>query len=175
MAKLYRITPLEKKSIEAFYDVYKILPDGTVKGWSVTETYRWGQGFRELDDAVSEWEADEKTMTGVCCNPQIGWGAELDDLCATWFEFDDSFTDEEKEEIENLWYNGDEEHEWGGAAWLFDGAHDWQVEDDNIRILPPFKIDIVDEDAYNETIEENVSPTPLNPSTDWPFLTKEPE
>ena len=52
MAILYRIKPADKKSVEAFYDVYKKMPDGTIRGWSVTELYRWGQGF--VEDGVLE-------------------------------------------------------------------------------------------------------------------------
>jgi hypothetical protein len=54
VAKLYRITPLEKKSVIAFYDVFERLADGNTRGWTVEETWRWGQGFRELDEEV--WE-----------------------------------------------------------------------------------------------------------------------
>ena len=60
--------------------------------WSVTETYRWGQGFVEDESELPF--SDDKYHT---VNPQIGWGCELEDLCAIDFEFDDSFTEEEKE------------------------------------------------------------------------------
>ena len=30
MAQLYRITPLEKKSVEYFVDVFERMPDGTI-------------------------------------------------------------------------------------------------------------------------------------------------
>jgi hypothetical protein len=170
VAKLYRITPLEKKSVEAFYDVFQEMPDGSVRGWSVTETWRWGQGFRELDNIPMSHECDPEKMLGVHCQAGIGWGCELDDLCATWFEFDDSFTEEEQQVIKDHWHGDveDSEGRWG-AAWLFDSDHNWQVEDDHIRILPPLKIDLVDEDVYNECIEENVQPKIFDPKTSWPF------
>ena len=169
MAKLYRITPLEKKSVEYFVDVFERKEDGSIRGFQVTETWRWGQGFREEDDPVYDTEMDR-----VHCRPNVGWGCELDDLCGIWVEFDDDFTDEEKEEIEAI-LRWDQEDEDGrcGTAWLYDGDHNWEIEDDHVAILGPVKIDLVDEDAYNETIEENVSPTPLTSSTDWPFPTKE--
>ena len=91
MAILYRIKPADKKSVEAFYDVYKKMPDGTIRGWSVTELYRWGQGFVE-DESELPFSDDRYH----CVDPTIGWGCELDDLCAVDFEFDESFTDEEK-------------------------------------------------------------------------------
>ena len=52
MAILYRIKPVDKKSVEAFYDVYKKMPDGNIRGWNVTELYRWGQGFVENEDEL---------------------------------------------------------------------------------------------------------------------------
>jgi hypothetical protein len=61
-----------------------------------------------LDEEVWEYEADPKRMHGVHCQANVGWGCELDDLCATWFEFDDSYTEEEQQEIKDYWH-GDKE------------------------------------------------------------------
>ena len=167
MAQLYRITPLEKKSVEFFCDVYSKDADGNIRGWSVTETWRWGQGFREMDNEVCDYEADH-----VSCDPQIGWGCELDDLISVDFEFDDSFGEEEQAEIES-WWDGDKQDSEGrwGTAWLFDGDHDWQIDYNSVNILGPVKIDIVDEDQYNVVIQENIQPTVIKPSQDWPFPT----
>ena len=44
MTQMYRIRPKDKKSVEVFYDVYRKDEHGNIRGWSVTETYRWGQG-----------------------------------------------------------------------------------------------------------------------------------
>jgi hypothetical protein len=172
MSILYRIKPTDKKSIEAFYDVFKRMPDGTIKGWSVKETYRWGQGFVENEDELPY--SDDKSHY---VDPTIGWGCELDDLCACWFEFDDSFTDEEKAEVEKLWYEGDPNDEYGrsGAAWLYDGEHDWEVEEDSITIYGPFAVDKIDENVYNESIEviELKPRPPFVATTAWPFGDKE--
>jgi hypothetical protein len=159
MSILYRIKPTDKKSIEAFYDVFKRMPDGTIKGWNVKETYRWGQGFVENEDELPY--SDDRYH---CVDPTIGWGCELEDLCAVDFEFDDSFIDEEKAEIEQLWEDG-------GASWLYDGEHDWEVEDDSITILGPFEVDKIDENVYNESIEviELKPRPPFVATTAWPF------
>lgn len=157
MEQLYRITPLEKKSVEYFVDVYETLPDGTIRGFDVTETWRWGYGFKELDDPVTEHDA----KYGVHCNPQVGWGCDLDDLCSVFVNFTDGFTDEEKAEIEAI-LRGEQEDEDGrwGTAWLYDGDHNWQIEDDHVRVLAPFKIDLVDANGYGDSavIEENIEP-----------------
>ena len=50
MTKLYRITPIDKKSVNCYYEVYQRLSDDTFKTWNVTELYRWGQGFKDIDD-----------------------------------------------------------------------------------------------------------------------------
>ena len=159
MAILYRIKPTDKKSIEAYYDVYIKDEQGNIRGWSVTELYRWGQGFVEDE---SELPFSDDRYHSV--DPTIGWGCELEDLCAVDFEFDDSFTDEEKEEIEKLWEDG-------GAGWLYDGDHKWEVEEDTITILGPFIVDKIDEDVYNESIETvELKPRPPFVATSaWPF------
>ena len=41
MEKLYRITPLEKKNVEYFVDVFERLDDGSIRGFEVTEVWRW--------------------------------------------------------------------------------------------------------------------------------------
>lgn len=157
MEKLYRITPLEKKSVEYFVDVFERLPDGTTRGFDVTEVWRWGQAFREEDDLPWKFEAQGH----VCCRPEIGWGCELDDLCAVYVNFSDGFTDLEKAEIEAI-LRGEQEDDDGrwGTAWLYDGDHNWEIEDDHVAILGPVKIDLVDADGYGDDaiIEENVKP-----------------
>jgi hypothetical protein len=159
MAILYRIKPSDKKSVEAYYDVYSKDSEGNIRGWSVTELYRWGQGFVEDE---SELPFSDDRYHSV--DPTIGWGCELEDLCAVDFEFDDSFTEEEKEEIEQLWADG-------GAGWLYDGDHNWEVEEDTITILGPFVVDKIDEDVYNESIEtvELKPRPPFVATTAWPF------
>ena len=159
MAILYRIKPSDKKSVEAFYDVYSKDSEGNIRGWSVTELYRWGQGFVEDE---SELPFSDDRYHSV--DPTIGWGCELDDLCACWFEFDDSFTDEEKAQIEQHWEDG-------GAGWLYDSEHDWQVDYDSITILGPYIVDKIDEDVYNESIEtvELKPRPPFVATTAWPF------
>ena len=172
MSKLYRITPLEKKSVEYFVDVFERMPDGTIRGFDVTETWRWGQGFREEDDVVFATEVDK-----VHCRPETGWGCELDDLCAVYVNFSDGFTDEEKEKIESIlrWETEDEDGRCG-TAWLYDGDHNWEIEDDHVAILGPVKIELVDEDVYGDSGQE-VEPTKLESVSDtsWPFLTADKE
>jgi hypothetical protein len=157
MEKLYRITPLEKKSVEYFVDVFERLSDGTVRGFDVTEVWRWGQGFREYEDIPWKFEVE----AGVHCNPQVGWGCELDDLISVYVNFSDGFTDEEKANIESI-LRGEREDEEGrwGTAWLYDGDHNWEIEDDHVRILGPVKIDLVDANGYGENavLNENLEP-----------------
>ena len=174
MEKLYRITPLEKKSVEYFVDVFERLPDGSIRGFDVTEVWRWGYGFREEDEPV--WKFEAETNNGIHCRPEVGWGCELDDLCAVYVNFSDGFTDEEKVEIEALlrWEREDEDGRCG-TGWIYDGDHNWEIEDDHVRILGPVKIDLVDASGYGDTaiLEENVDPydEDTKDATQWPFPT----
>ena len=159
MAILYRIRPTDKKSVEVFYDVYSKDEQGNIRSWNVTETYRWGQGFVENEDELPYSDDKEHII-----DPTIGWGPELDDLCAVWFEFDESFTDEEKAEIEQAWEDG-------GAGWLYDDEHGWLVDYESITILGPYTVDKIDEDVYNESLEtvELKPRPPFKATTAWPF------
>lgn len=157
---MYRIRPRDKKSVEVFYDVYSKDDDGNIRSWSVTEIYRWGQGFVPIDEGPIY--ADDKE---IIVDPNLAWGCELEDLCYVNFEFDESFDDEEKENIERLW-------EEGGAGWLYDGEHDWQVDYDSVTILGPYIVDIIDEDVYNKVIEEDIkleNRPPFKATQSWPF------
>jgi hypothetical protein len=75
--------------------------------------------------------------------------------------YDNGFTEEEKAEIEAI-LRGESEDEDGrwGTAWIYDGDHNWEVEDDHVCILGPVKIDLVDADGYGDSaiLEENVEP-----------------
>ena len=155
MAQLYRITPLEKKSVEFVIETYQLEEGEFLRGFTATFVYRWGQGFREMDNEVWQFEVKQ----GVNCDPQLGWGCELDDLISVYVEFDGEFTEEEQEEI-RAYCEGELEDEEGryGEAWIFDGDHNWQIEMDEVIIHSPIKIDIIDEDQYNVVIEENIQP-----------------
>ena len=152
MNKLYRIRPMHKKSIEYFIDVYEELDDGTTRGFDVSFCYRWGQAFRDDDNPPSLWEAQRDV---IHASADIGYGCEFDDLCAVHVNFDDNFTEEEKQKIEAM-CNGDQTDEEGrwGEAWLFDGDHKWQIEEDVVNIIKPFRIDLVTEDGI--ILKENI-------------------
>ena len=157
---LYRIRPVDKKSIEAYYDVYKELPEGGTKGFSITELYRWGQGFVESEEELPNIESKYCTV-----DPSLGDGCELDDLINVEFEFDDDFTDEEKQEIQDSWYEG-------GLGWLVDGEHDWQIDYESITIYGPYKVDKITYSDYNIVSEEQIELKPRPPvdkNSAWPF------
>ena len=94
--RVYRITPLEKKSISIAYEMYRDNADNSTSWFNITDNYRWGQGFINEDMDVNLPYKDNKSAV---CDPSAGWGAELDDQVACWFEFSDDITEEEQEEI----------------------------------------------------------------------------
>ena len=155
---LYRIRPVDKKSIEAYYDVYKELPDGTTKGFSILELYRWGQGFVESEEELPN--ADSRSCS---VDPALSDGCELDDLINVEFEFDDTFTDEEKQEIEDAWYDG-------GLGWLVDGEHDWLIDYESITIYGPYQVDKITYSDHNIVSEEQIELKPNGPFPACPLL-----
>ena len=173
MNQLYRVRPVEKKNVEFYIETFERDVSGDyLRGFTARFWYRWGQGFRELDNYVSTWEVEQ----GVNCEPGLGWGAELDDLVSVWVEFDGEFTEEEQDEIRQRLEGEleDDEGRWG-ESWIFDGDHNWEIELDEIIIHGPVRIDLVDADGYGEDaiIEEDVAPVePSPPGSDWPFPTQ---
>ena len=90
-----------------------------------------------------------------------GWGAELEDQHACWFEYSDDISQEERDQIEEAYQDG-------GAGWLFDGEHDWQTEDDYLVIAAPYQVDLCDEDGT--VIEENIKlKVRPEPNKAWPY------
>ena len=155
---VYLIKPLEKKSVVYHVEMFRENKDGSISWFNLDETFRWGQGFIEQD---MDCNLPYKDSDLAYCDPHAGWGSELDDSCACWFEFSDDIAEEEQEAIKEAYYEG-------GAGWLFDGEHEWQEEDSAIHVLAPFQVSLVEDDGT--IIEENVvlKDRP-NPSTSWPF------
>lgn len=175
MAKVYLIKPLEKKSVEWCVEMWRDNPDGGVSWFNMTETYRWGQGFIEEDmDCNLPYQGDKQ----VYCKTEGGWGSEFDDSIHIEWDFSEDLSIEEQEFIQKCYYDGDPDDEnvpdIGGAAWLFDGTHDWQVEDDYVVVHGPYQISLCEDDGT--VIEENVTLKPRpDPSTSWPFSTALPK
>lgn len=142
--KVYRITPLEKKSISYVAEMYRENADGSLSWFNVEDHYRWGQGFIGED---MDCNLPHKDSDSAYCDPNAGWGAELDDQVAVFFEFSDDLGEEEREAIREAYYDV-------GHGWLFDGDHDWELEDDSVVVLAPFKVDLCEEDGT--IIEENI-------------------
>ena len=163
MSNVYRITPLEKKSMVWQAEMYRVNEDESISWFNVEETWRWGQGFIDQEDGALPYD----DVNIIYCQPQAGWGSELDDLIACYFEFSDDLTEEERQEIE-------EAYEEGGASWLFDGDHNWLEESSEVAVVAPFKIDLCKEDGT--VIEEDIKLQPrpeITPSAAWPFPTTE--
>ena len=160
MDKVYCIKPLEKKSISWRVEMYRENEDGSISWFNMEELYRWGQGFIEAD---MDSNLPYKDSTLAYCKTNVGWGCEFDDSINIDWEFSDDIPELEQQEIKELYYEG-------GAGWLFDGEHDWQIEDDYVIVLSPFQIDLCDDDGtiIQENIELKERP-PLDKNAAWPF------
>lgn len=158
MSRVYRITPLEKKSVIYHVEMFRDNPDGSTSWFNLDETYRWGQGFIEEDlDCNLPYKGDLIAYT----KQDAGWGCEFDDSINIEFEFSDDLTEDEQEAIREAYYEG-------GAGWMYDGEHDWQEEDSAVHILAPFQVSLCEDDGTIVIPEVELKPRP-NPSTSWPF------
>ena len=158
MANVYLIKPLHKKSICWHVEMYRKNSDGSISWFNIDDHYRWGQGFIEEDMDCNLPYAED---TQVYAKNDCGWGAELEDQHACYFEYSDDMSEDEKEALESAYHEG-------GASWLFDGEHDWQVEDDCLIIDAPYQVSLCNEDGT--VIEENVALKPRpDPRTSWPW------
>ena len=155
---VYRITPLEKKSVIYHVEMYRNNPDGSISWFNLDETYRWGQGFIEEDmDCNLPYKGDKIAYT----KQDAGWGCEFDDSISIEFEFSDDMSEEEQEEIREAYYEG-------GAGWLYDGEHDWQEEDSAVHVYAPFQVSLCENDGAVIVAEVELKSRP-DPSTSWPF------
>jgi len=151
-----QITPLEKKNVTSMIQLYDIPNDPQQKFVEVNETYRWGYGYKEGDDM--NWSHNFKSP--IYCDATIGHGAELDDLCSITFDYEGPWTDKDKEEFEDRWYNGDPDDDDGrsGFAWIYDVQDKWKIEDEQLIIHGPCKFDIVDIKDHNKVYVEDWKP-----------------
>ncbi len=136
----YRITPLEKKSIEVFYELYRQDPESGETQWvNINETYRWGKAFIAED---MDCNLPRKSDNQAYCRMEAGEyeGCEFDDSIAVNFEFSEDITEEEQEEIREAYYEG-------GAGWVYDGDHEWEIEDDYVVVYGPYTVEFCDQDG----------------------------
>lgn len=164
MSRVYLIKPLEKKSIQWCAEMYRQNDDGSISWFNMTETYRWGQGFIEEDmDCNLPWEGDDIAY----CKNDCGWGSEFEDSTYIEWEFSDDLLESDQQDIKDAYYEG-------GAGWLFDGEHDWGVEDDYVIVYAPYQISLCDEDGTVIKEQVKLKKRPV-PSNEWPFGPKDSE
>lgn len=156
----YRITPLEKKSIEIFFELYREDPETANTQWvNISETYRWGRGFIAED---MDCNLPYKDSTEAYCKMEDGEyeGCELDDSISVNFEFSDDISEEEQEAIKEAYYNS-------STGWIYDGDHNWQIEDDYVVVYGPYKVELCNE--HGDVIKEVILEDRPDPNTSWPW------
>lgn len=156
----YRITPLDKKSIDVIVELYRFDPNTKETQWmNVTESYRWGRAFiaEDMDLNLPYKESNE-----AYCKMDQGENesCEFDDLISLQFDFDESISEKEQAEIKELCANG-------ALSWIYDGDHEWEVEDDYVIVYGPYTVELCDPDG--QVIKEVELANRPDPNTSWPF------
>ena len=160
MNKVYCITPLEKKSIYVAYEMFRSNADGSTSWFNIEDHYRWGKGFINEDMSANlPYEHD----THAYCDPNAGWGSDLEDSVACYFEFSDDLSDEEKQEIEEAYHQG-------GTGWLYEGDHKWEEEDSAIVVIAPFRVELCKENGVviQSDIQLRTAEAPSTEVPEWP-------
>lgn len=149
MSKLYRIIPLQDNSIKLQINVYSKDKHKNIKTWSVIETYKKGQGFRYIDNPMPNLE-------DVKCDPQLGWGNNLTELISVDFDFDSKFTSEEINNIVQYWSGIQDSEGRSSLDWLYEGEHNYSIEDEFLLITGPVKVDLALDHTYLGIVKENI-------------------
>jgi hypothetical protein len=138
-----RLTPKNKKSVNMMIQLYNVpVNEPGHRFVQVNEMYRWGYGYMEGD--TLDYPNLILPQNGqTYCDPTVGHGSDLDDLCAVDF-----------------WYNGDPDDDDGrsGLGWVYDYQDTWQIEDEQIIIDRDVKYDIVSKTEYNKVFIEDYKP-----------------
>ena len=136
----YRITPLEKKSIKVFFELYRQNPKtGEVSWLNINETYRRGRAFIAEDMDVN---LPKKRDKKAYCQIDEGEyeGCEFEERISVFFEFSDDISEEEQEEIREAYYEG-------SMGWIYDGDHEWELEDDYVVVYGPYTVELCDQEG----------------------------
>lgn len=80
MKPLLRITPLHKKSVEMTYEIYAVDGNDPPRSWIVTEQYRAGRGFMELED----FDLDLFDSDSVICSTKFSEDPQLEIVTAIY-------------------------------------------------------------------------------------------
>lgn len=139
---MLKVVPLEKKSIEDVCD----FSDENGRGFVVYMWYRWGHALAEQDDLYEVDLIDKEITDGmtftpesvaILCDPYLEGpdGTEMDliDQCSIDFDFDDDFTEEEKQAVQDQW-------EADGGRSFFEGENGWELESRAVYIHGPVKL-----------------------------------
>jgi len=100
---LWKISTLNKKSV---VDQWLFTKDGDSDKWvKVEEIWRWGYVIVDSDEPPVFGSNED----GFDVYDYDVYDQQSDDGVGTWFEYSESVTEDEREEFENLFYEGFEE------------------------------------------------------------------
>lgn len=140
----YTITPLEKKSAYAEYEMYRENPNGSISTLKVEECWRFGRGFIE-DDSYQNLRPSDQIQ--YCHMDEAGENesCEFSDLILANFYFSDDVHQKDRDSFKSGYY--DESNEFCGTRYIYEGDHEWQIEDKEVIICPPLKVELCDENG----------------------------
>jgi len=110
---IYEIETKEKKNV--YTTSYYTMPNEGIaanKQFRIEEMFRWGKATIEADEPITESEDPYKIPFNLTCYDIQD--QEFDDGCSLYIYFDETWTEEEKQYVQDLWdqecYSGLEEN-----------------------------------------------------------------
>lgn len=125
----YELFSANNNPVSITRDFYQKDKNGNIKSWTATEHYRSGKVVFESEAELPYSDDAEVIVDLISCVD-----FHFNDLFRTTYEFDNTFSDRETEEIERTWNKY-------GSAWL-DSSY-WQVDYESIVITGPYQVDLV--------------------------------
>lgn len=149
------VRPINENSIWQVFLVEETLDDGDTRSFMVRERYLTGHGYLSPDEALPV-AAQNEVRCSISHDSDAGFEVSLRSGTGNEFDFDESFSEEERQLICTGW-NGENDEDCYSEGWVFEGDHslNLDVTDAYIIVRRPFVVDRYDE-ASGKLVDSNI-------------------
>lgn len=150
------VRPVDENSIWQVFCVQEMQDDGDTRGFIVRERYLTGHGYLSPGETLPLASQNE-VRCSISHDSGAGFEVNLRSGTDNEFDFDESFSEEERRVICTGW-NGENDEDCYSEGWVFEGDHslNLDVTDAYIIVRGPFLVDRYDETS-GKLVESEVS------------------